>query len=60
MSAILGFGLATLFRTVYTDRNCIVFQAPPLDEIEGKTFKHGEKCYKLNLFLPNVTRLRRQ
>jgi hypothetical protein len=46
MSAILGFGLATLFRTVCTDRNCIVFEAPPLDDIEGKIFKHGEKCYK--------------
>ena len=28
MSAILGFGLATLFRVACADRNCIIFKAP--------------------------------
>lgn len=46
MSAILGFGLATLFRAVCKDKNCIIRKAPPLDEIEGKTFKFEDKCYK--------------
>ncbi len=46
MSAILGFGLASLFRVVCKDRNCMVFKAPPLDFIEGKTYKDGDKCYK--------------
>ena len=45
MSAILGFGLATFFRTVCKDRYCIVFKAPPLDDIEDKIFKDGKKCY---------------
>jgi len=48
MSAILGFGLATLFRVACADRNCIIFKAPDLEEVEGKTFKHGEKCYKFS------------
>ena len=46
MSAILGFGLATLFRAVCKDKNCIVRKAPLNDEIEGKTFKFEDKCYK--------------
>jgi hypothetical protein len=46
MSAILGFGLASLFRTVCKDKNCILFYAPPLDEIDDKIYKHDNKCYK--------------
>ena len=33
ISIILGLGLATLFRKVCTD-------------LEGKVYKHGDKCYK--------------
>jgi hypothetical protein len=46
MSVILGFGLATLFRTVCKDKNCIVFKAPPMDEIDDKVYKFEGKCYK--------------
>jgi hypothetical protein len=46
VSILLGIGLATLFRRACTDKNCIVFNGPVISEIEGKTFKHGEKCYK--------------
>lgn len=48
MSLLLGFGLASLFRTVCKDKNCIAFYAPPLDEIVDKIYKHDEKCYKYN------------
>ena len=48
MSLLLGMGLATLFRRMCKDKNCIIFYAPPLDDIEKKTFKDGEKCYKFN------------
>jgi len=46
MSVLLGLGLATLFRKACTDRSCLVFRAPPLSSIKGKTFKYDEKCYK--------------
>ena len=46
VSILLGIGLATLFRRACTDKNCIVFNGPIINEVEGKTFKHGEKCYK--------------
>lgn len=46
ISILLGLGLATLFRRACTDKNCIVFNGPIIGDIEDKTFKHGEKCYK--------------
>ena len=39
ISIILGLGLATLFRKVCNERNCMVFKAPELKEIKDKTFK---------------------
>ena len=46
MSIILGFGLASLFRTVCKEKNCIIFTAPPTAEIDGKIYKYQDKCYK--------------
>lgn len=46
MSILLGFGLASLFRTVCKGKNCIIFHAPPLDQIEEKIYKYDNKCYK--------------
>ncbi len=46
MSALLGFGLASLFRIVCKGRDCIIFKAPPIDEIKDKIYKHDGKCYK--------------
>ena len=48
MSIILGFGLATFFRKVCEGKNCIIFKAPPLDEIKDKIYKHDGKCYTFN------------
>jgi hypothetical protein len=46
MSILLGFGLASLFRTVCREKNCIIFHAPPLDEIKDKIYTYDNKCYK--------------
>ena len=46
ISAILGIGLATLFRKVCNDRNCLIFKGPKINLIEKKVFKHNNKCYK--------------
>ena len=46
ISILLGLGLATLFRKVCTDKNCIVFNGPVITDVSGKTYKYGEKCYK--------------
>ena len=49
MSIILGFGLATLFRTVCQGQNCILMKAPKMDDIKDKIYKHGNKCYKYDV-----------
>ena len=46
ISILIGLGLATLFRKVCNDKNCIQFNGPIIGDIEDKTFKHGDKCYK--------------
>ena len=49
ISVIIGIGLATLFRKSCTDKNCIIFDGPVIDEVDGKTFRFGEFCYKYDL-----------
>ena len=46
ISMILGFGLATLFRKSCSLRGCYEFKGPPMNKIEGKTFKMNEKCFE--------------
>jgi hypothetical protein len=48
MSILLGFGLASLFRTVCKDKNCLIFHAPPLDKFKDKIYKDENKCFKYN------------
>ena len=45
MSILLGVGLATLFRSVCKGKNCLIYHAPPLDEIDNKTYYQDGKCY---------------
>ena len=49
MSILLGFGLASLFRTVCKGKRCVIYHAPPLEEIKDHTFKYGDKCYKFEM-----------
>jgi len=46
ISIILGLGLATLFRKVCKDRDCIIFKAPDIKKIQNQIFKFDKKCYK--------------
>jgi hypothetical protein len=48
MSILLGLGLASLFRTVCKGKNCVLMKAPDSSEINGKTYRFQEKCYKYN------------
>ena len=50
ISILLGLGLATLFRKVCKDKNCIRFNGPVISEVDGKTYQFGEYCYKYELF----------
>jgi hypothetical protein len=53
MSILLGFGLASLFRIVCKDKECVVFHAPPLEEIKDKIYSYDNKCYK---YTPSATK----
>lgn len=53
MSILLGFGLASLFRTVCKDKQCLIFNAPHLDQIQNKIHKFNNKCYK---YVPESTK----
>jgi hypothetical protein len=46
MSIILGFGLASLFRTVCKNNDCLIFHAPPLEQLKDKIYKNNDKCVK--------------
>lgn len=49
ISIVLGLGLATLFRKVCKDKNCIIFNGPVITDIHDKTFKIEDKCYKYKM-----------
>ena len=57
MSIILGLGLASIFRISCKGKNCIIYHAPPLDEIKDKIYKIDKKCYK---FTPNPVKCNSQ
>ena len=42
ISILLGLGLATLFRKVCNDRNCLVFKAPKIDKIDNQIFEFDD------------------
>ena len=44
-SIILGFGIATLFRKVCKDSNCLIFHAPSIKNVKDKIFSYDNKCY---------------
>ena len=47
MSILLGFGLASLFRTVCKDNNCLLFRAAPLGDFKDKIYNNNNgKCVK--------------
>jgi hypothetical protein len=46
ISILLGLGLATFFREVCEEKNCLRFRGPILSEVDGKIYKHGDKCYR--------------
>ena len=49
MSVLLGFGLASLFRKVCKDKDCLIFHAPSLDDFKDKIYMNDSgKCVKYN------------
>jgi len=50
ISILLGLGLASLFRKVCQDKQCLEFRGPPVSAIQGKVFANGDdKCVEYGL-----------
>ena len=45
ISIILGLGLASLFRKVCNERNCLVFKGPPIEEFKKDIYEYNDQCY---------------
>lgn len=46
ISIILGLGLASVFRSVCSDKGCIVVKGPKMEEVNKYYYKIHDKCYK--------------
>ena len=46
ISCILGLGMASLFKKVCVDDNCLIIKTNPEWNIERKIFKENNKCFK--------------
>lgn len=46
LSIILGFGLATIFKTACKNNSCIVVKGPKTDETNKYYYKIDSDCYK--------------
>lgn len=44
-SIILGLGAASLFRKICKKGECVIYKAPPFDDIVGKVFEYNDECY---------------
>lgn len=50
ISMLLGLGLAALFRGKCTDKTCIGFKGPVIDQVTGKVYRFGDaECSKFKL-----------
>lgn len=48
MSILLGIGLATFFRAACKGKRCRAQVAPPVEELDGQTYRFNNKCYKMD------------
>ena len=56
MSILLGFGLASLFRSVCSKNDCLNFHAPSLDKIKDKIYKSSTSANKCVKYVPVATK----
>lgn len=56
VSILLGLGLATLFRKVCKDNNCMVIKGPPVTDVNKYFYKIDQDCYKYTPYATNCTK----
>ena len=48
ISIIIGFGLATIFRRICNESDCLEFRAPVQKKLEDTIYKEDNHCFKFN------------
>jgi hypothetical protein len=51
ISALIGFGIASIFRPLCKGPDCLVLRGPPVSDIRGNVYQFGKKCVE---FLPKA------
>ena len=44
ISALLGFGIAAMFRPLCKGPECVILRGPPVTELRNAVFQFGSKC----------------
>jgi hypothetical protein len=45
LSALFGIGFACIFSQACKGNNCVIINAPPIDDVKNKVFKIQDECY---------------
>lgn len=56
ISILWGLGLASLFKKVCADRDCIVYKAPNPKTMLDNAYRHNNKCYKYDIETTRCTK----
>ena len=51
ISIIWGFGIASLFRRVCRENNCIIVKGPNSDNVRKTIYRNRKKCYRFNPYV---------
>lgn len=44
ISALIGFGIAAMFRPLCKGPDCVVLRGPPVNELRNTVYQFGSKC----------------
>lgn len=44
ISALIGFGIAAMFRPLCKGPECVILRGPPVDELRNAVYQFGSKC----------------
>lgn len=44
MSALIGFGIAAMFRPLCKGPECVVLRGPPVNDVRNSVYQFGGKC----------------
>jgi hypothetical protein len=51
ISALIGFGIAAIFRPLCKGPDCLVMRGPPVSDIRGNVYQFGKECIE---FIPKA------